>query len=81
MKDIRQNEILDNQPEFVPTETDMTNRRTFFKKCGKYAIYTPPVVYLLMSAQKEAVAGSYHPHRPPRPHRRPRGRVSSSLRK
>ena len=35
-----------------------SSRREFFEKFGKYALYTPPVMFLLMNTQKEAVAGS-----------------------
>ena len=35
-----------------------SDRRRFFKKFGKYAVYTPPAIYLLMAPHKEAVAGS-----------------------
>ncbi len=56
---------MDQMNEEIETKNGVkTDRRSFFKKCSKFAVYTPPAIYLLMHSQKEAVAGSYSGQHP-----------------
>ena len=40
------------------SESNESSRREFIKKVGKFAIYTPPAVMLLMHPSREAIARS-----------------------
>lgn len=42
---------------------DVSARREFLKKCGKYAVVVPPAMTLLLTRGANAhVTGTYHPH-------------------
>jgi hypothetical protein len=39
-----------------PAESGLEDRREFLKKCGKYAVVTPPVMTALLTRSNKAVA-------------------------
>ena len=39
-------------------ETARAERRKFLKRAGRFAVYTPPAIMLLMNPSRDAVAGS-----------------------
>jgi len=47
-----------NEPEKEIQASDEESRREFLVKAGKFAIYTPPAVMLLMHPSKDALARS-----------------------
>ena len=47
-----------NEPEKEIQASDEETRREFLVKAGKFAIYTPPAVMLLMHPSKDALAQS-----------------------
>jgi len=47
-----------NEPEKEIQASDEESRREFLVKAGKFAIYTPPAVMLLMHPSKDALAQS-----------------------
>ncbi len=52
------NEIENSESDVELNEKEGTSRREFFERFGKFALYTPPAVMVLMSDQTETAFGS-----------------------
>ncbi len=52
-------EVKEKKVDTQSLEARETSRRDFMKTAGKFALYTPPAIMLLMNPSRKAVASSF----------------------
>ena len=53
--------MSNNNKDTMMEKTNEKSRRDFLKTAGKFAVYTPPALMILMNPDRAALACSYRP--------------------